>query len=396
MAEESDGASHPPENKTEEESRPEHSDTGKDETKKPRRQDGPDKNKKDDEKTKPESESGNDHQKKEQAKPLWPWIVAGGIALLFLLVVLLIILLPHSKQETDDAYVTAHFAVVSPRIPGQVSQVLVTDNQQVRAGQLLVKLDDRDQVATLAQARGTLDSDKSRLAEASAQVEAATARLSLGESDASRYTHLAATGAGTIQQGQQASVTLTQDEAALKSAQAMLGEAQGRIVVDQAQVDQAELNLSYTRIIAPIEGTVDQRSVQVGNYLTPGTPVMILVPLNDIYIAANYRELALRHMRPGQHVSIHVDAYDIYLDGMVDSIPPSSGAAYSPIPPNNATGNFTKIVQRLPVKIIFAPHQRLTELVRVGMSVETTVDTHLENVVSEQQQQDRRVTGRGP
>ena len=363
---------------------------------------------------------GGDQDKAEEKKPRWPWVVGGVVVLAFTTAVLWIILAPHARQKTDDAYVTAHFSTVAPRVAGQVALVAVNDNQPVRTGQLLVQLDDRDYRAALAQAQAVLASDQARVAEAQAQVarqpalirqaqaQVASARAKLGLSltDSSRYASLASTGAGTVQQHQQADVTLRQDRASLQSADAELtaqrrqldalraaaGAANAAVGADEARTAQAQLNLSYTRVVAPIDGVVDQRQVQVGNYLTPGAPVMVVAPLQDIYVMANYRELALRHMRPGQPVRIHVDAYDIDLAGVVDSLPAASGAAYSPIPPTNATGNFTKVVQRLPVKIVFRPGQRLTRLVRVGMSVETTVDTGLEDVVGEQRTRDRRVT----
>jgi membrane fusion protein, multidrug efflux system len=151
--------------------------------------------------------------------------------------------------------------------------------------------------------------------------------------------------------------------------------AEATVRADEAALAQARLNLSYTRILAPIDGTIAQRAIQAGDTVSPGTALMALVPLQDVFIVANYREVALRDIRRGQHARIHVDAYDIDLDGIVNDIAPASGAAFSPIAPNNATGNFTKIVQRLPVKITIAPDQPLARLVKVGLSVETTVHT---------------------
>ena len=367
---------------------------------------------------KPQAQSETKPKKK---TPLWPWIVGGLVVLVFVLLVLWIILAPHPLQRTDDAYVTAHFATVAPRIAGQITDVAVNDNERVRAGQLLVAIDDRDYRTALAQAQANLSSDQARVLEAQAQVtrqpamirqaqaqiESNAAHLALSSTDAQRYTNLAASGAGTVQQRQQSDTTRRQDQASLASARAELdaqrkqlgaleaevAAARGRVAMDAAQLQQAQLNLSYTRITAPIDGVVDQRQVQVGDHVAPGQAVMTVVPLAGIYILANYREFALRHMRPGQHARIHVDTYDIDLNGVVDSLPPATGAAYAPIPPNNATGNFTKIVQRLPVKIVLSPHQRLAELVRVGMSTEVTVDTHLEDVVALQRAHARRVTG---
>ena len=151
---------------------------------------------------------------------------------------------------------------------------------------------------------------------------------------------------------------------------------------------------SYTQIRAPIDGMVGERSVQIGNYVGPGTTLMTIVPLDQVYIEANYLEVDLLHVRSGQPVTIHLDAYDIDLDGTVDSVPPASGATFAPIAPNNATGNFTKIVQRLPIKIVVTPGQPLAKLLRVGLSVETTIHTGLEDVVYEQRRSTDRVTGR--
>ncbi len=372
-----------------------------------------------------ETKDGGEKTAPQPAKPekptaRWPWFVAGAVVLVFIVVVLLIIFLPQRRVTTNDAYVTAHFATVAPRISGQVVSIVVGDNQTVRAGQLVATIDDRDyrtafdqseaalaiDLARVDQARAQVARQPSLIRQCEAQVAAAAAKLGLSEADAARFSNLAKTGAGTFQQHQQADATLRQDHAALVSAQADLSAARhqldalradqsaatAKVQQDHAQLEQARLNLSYTRILAPIDGLIDQRNVQVGDFVGPGTPMMITVPLTQVYILANYRELSLRHMRPGQRVRIHVDAYDIDLSGVVDSLPPASGAAYSPIPPTNASGNFTKIVQRLPVKIVLSPNQPLARLLRVGMSAETTVDTNLDNVVAAQKGSDDPAT----
>jgi membrane fusion protein, multidrug efflux system len=210
-----------------------------------------------------------------------------------------------------------------------------------------------------------------------------------------------------LQEHQQADAALQQDQASLDSSQASLDAARRQLDVltaqrsaaeattrlDQAQLDQARLNLSYTRILAPIDGLVGQRSVQVGNYVSPGATMMTVVPLDQVYIEANYREVDLLHVRKGQPVTIHLDAYNVSLRGTVDSVPPASGPAFAPIAPNNATGNFTKIVQRLPVKIVVTSGQPLAKLLRVGLSVETTIHTGLEDIVAEQVRSTNPVTG---
>jgi membrane fusion protein, multidrug efflux system len=354
--------------------------------------------------------------------PLWPVGVAAVVAALFAAFVLWIIFRPRPDVWTDDAYVTAHFALIAPRVSGQVTSVEVDDNQQVKAGQVLVALDPRDYETAVAAAQAAVERDKAQFADTSAtlarqppiieeqeaNVAAARAKLAFAERDARRFGNLALTGAGTVQQEQQADTNLQQARAQLQGAAASLDAAKKQldviraqqqtakadISVDEARLAQAKLNLSYTRIAAPLDGMVGQRAVQVGNVIAPGATLMAVVPLDQAYIVANYREVDLRHVRAGQKVTIHVDAYKIDLDGTVDSLAPASGASFAPIQPNNATGNFTKIVQRLPVKITVDPNQPLAKLLRVGFSVETTIHTGLEDVVDEQRRSSSRVTER--
>ncbi len=363
-----------------------------------------------------------DKEEKPRPKARWPWVVAGIVVLGFIVAVLVIIYAPSDQVWTDDAYVTAHYATISPRISGQVASVDVDDNQTVRAGRVLTTLDDRDQRSTLAADEAMLARDQaqaddvaaqiarlpSQIAQSQAGVASSAAQLVFAQANEKRYHNLAATGAGTFQERQQAEMALKQADASLAGAQASLGSTRrqlpilqaqyqsdlGTIRSDRAQVEQARLNLSYTRILAPVDGMVGERSVQVGNYVGPGSALMAVVPLDQVYIVANYREVALRHVLRGQHARIHVDAYDLVLDGIVDSVPPASGAAFEPIQPNNATGNFTKIVQRLPVKIVVAPGQNEAKLLRIGLSVEITIDTGLANVKGEQNASPQRVTSR--
>ena len=352
--------------------------------------------------------------------PWWPFVLVGLLVLGFVAYVLYIIFAPRPDVWTDDAAVTAHYAVISPRVSGQISTVPVDDNQEVRAGQVLALLDDRDFASSVASAQAAIDRDTAQVGNASANVArqpaliaedeanvaSAKARLGFSVTDARRYTNLSSTGAGTVQQRQQADTTQQQDQAALAQSQAaleasrkqmdvLLSQAKsshGTVEADQAQLRQAELNLSYTRILAPVDGVVGQRNVEAGNVVAPGTTLMTVVPLDQVYIVANYRELDLRHVLKGQHVTVHVDAYDIYLDGVVDSIAPATGSTFAQIPANNATGNFTKIVQRLPVKIVLSPNQPAAKLLRVGFSVETTIHTGLADVAAEQTRSPDRVT----
>jgi len=373
--------------------------------------------KSDDDPSQPKDGESVDRKVQEAAKlpaplPRRPFVVVGLVVAIFAAVVLYIIFRPHPDVRTADAYVMVHYATIAPRISGQVATVPVDDNDVVKTGQALATLDPRDHETALASAEAAVARDRSLSDEISANVSrqpsiieeqqaavaSARARLTFAQDNARRYGNLAATGAGTTQEHQQADTTLAQAQASLDSADASLDAARRQLDVlraqrsaaeaairaDEAQLEQARLNLSYTKILAPIDGMVGERSVQVGNYVSPGTTLMTVVPLDQVYIEANYREVHLLHVRSGQPVTIHLDAYNIDLKGTVDSIPPASGAAFAPIAPNNATGNFTKIVQRLPVKIVVTPGQPLAKLLRVGLSVETTIHTGLEDVVDEQ------------
>jgi membrane fusion protein, multidrug efflux system len=355
-------------------------------------------------------------------RPKWPFILAGAVVAIFVGVVLWMIFRPRPDVWTDDAYVMVHYASIAPRISGQVTDVPVDDNQVVKVGRLVVALDPRDYETAVASAEAIVAKDAAQLAEAAdnvmrqpaiieqqaANVVAARARLTIAQPDAQRFRNLAATGAGTMQQHQQADSTLEQSQAQLDNSiaaleaarrqldilQAQRDAAKATLDTDTARLEQARLNLSYTKILAPVDGMVSERSVQIGNVVAPGAILMTVVPLDQVYIIANYREVDLTHVRPGQPVTIHVDAYNIDLSGTVQGLAPATGASYAPIQPNNATGNFTKIVQRLPLKIVVDPGQPLAKLLRVGFSVETTVHTGLENVVNEQRGSSSRVTER--
>ena len=344
-------------------------------------------------------------------RSLVPVALVGLVVLGLVAYVVYEIVRPHPDAWTDDAYIRVHYTMVAPRTSGKIATVVVEDNQPVHAGQLLATLDPRDFETAVASAAAALARDRARVGDAGAMVDrqpalieeakaamaTAQANFAFAQANAKRYSNLAATGAGTTQERQQAMTNQQGTGALLQSAEAALDAArrqldvlkaqkraaEGTVELDEAQLEQAKLNLSYTRIAAPFDGTIGERSVQVGNYVMPGTTLMTLVPLEKVYVEANYRETDLRHVRTGQPVSIHIDAYDIWLGGVVESLPPASGASFAPLAPNNATGNFTKIVQRLPVKINFNPGQALSNLLRVGFSVETTIHTGLENVVGE-------------
>ena len=379
-----------------------------------------------DDQTRQRDEKPKDREAQETDKlpaplPRWPFVLVGLVVAIFAAVVLYIIFRPRPDIWTSDAYVMVHYATIAPRISGQIATVEVDDDDVVKTGQVLATLDPRDNETAVASAEAAVARDKSRfdeisgtvarqpsiIAEQQAAVASARAKLAFAQADARRFGNLATTGAGSVQEHQQANSTLAQGQASVDSAEASLeaarrelevlkaqrSAAEATIKADEAQLEQAKLNLSYTQIHAPIDGMVGERSVQVGNYVGPATTLMTVVPLDQVYIVANYREVDLLHVRGGEPVTIHVDAYNIDLRATVVNVPAASGAAFAPIAPNNATGNFTKIVQRLPVKIVVTRGQPLAKLLRVGLSVETTIHTGLEDVVGEQRRSSDRVTG---
>ena len=306
--------------------------------------------------------------------------------------------------STDDAYVDVHSALISPKVSGYISDVPVNDNQAVKAGQVIARIDQRDYQTALDHARAdvaaaqaaietlTQQIEQQRLVveQARQQVASDQAALVYSQQDFQRYTDLAHTGYGTVQRAQQAQADIVQKQAKLDSDKAGIASAEKQIAVLQAQLaqaratlaqqqaneHQAELNLSYTTITAPFDGTVGVRTLQVGQYVQPGTQLMAVVPLHAVYITANYMETQLTHVRPGQTVAIAVDTFpETVVHGHVESVAPASGQQFALLPPDNATGNFTKIVQRIPVKIALDADDPLAGQLRPGMSVEPTIDT---------------------
>jgi membrane fusion protein (multidrug efflux system) len=327
------------------------------------------------------------------------------------------LLADSNTESTNDAYVVADFTLVAPRIAGQISEVLVEDNQQVKAGQLLVRIDDRDFRAALMSAQADLAAAKASVAnyeaeiarqpalvdQARATLRSDEASIEFARANASRYRNLSETGAGTTQEQQHASSALAEQLAQQSHDRAVFvatdqnlavlrtqrDKAAGALAHAEAVLEQAKLNLSYTEIHAPVDGKVGRRSVRVGAFVTTGTPLLAIVPLSEAYIVANFQENQLAKMRPGQSVRIKVDSFpDVVIRGHVDSLAPATGVSFAPIAPDNATGNFTKIVQRVPVKITIDRGQQAASALSVGLSVEAEVavgkraDTRTEGVAA--------------
>ena len=306
-------------------------------------------------------------------------------------------------ESTDDAYVKADSTIVSPKVSGYLAEVLVGDNQPVRAGQVLARIDDRDFRTALNQARADVAGAEAAvrnldaqialqqpiIAQETADVAAAEANLQFAREEQARYDGLMKSGSGTIQRAQQTDAALREKLAQLQHGKSGLLAAERKVDVlttDRAkavaQLDraraleaQAALNLSYTEISAPVDGTIGARSLRVGQFVQAGTQLMAVVPLDAVYVVANFKETQLTHVRNGQPVEIRIDSFhDTRLRGHVDSLSPASGLEFALLPPDNATGNFTKIVQRVPVKIVLDDH-RLTGLLRPGMSAEPVINT---------------------
>ncbi|MGF7212565.1 membrane fusion protein (multidrug efflux system) [Skermanella aerolata] len=306
-------------------------------------------------------------------------------------------------ESTDDAYVKADHTVIAPKVSGYIAEVLVEDNERVVAGQALARIDDRDFRVALDQARADLETAEAAIRNLDAQivlqrslierekadVAASEVALAFAQKENARYSNLMQTGYGTTQRAQQTESALGQAQAKLRGDRAALAAAENKVAVlatergkAEAQRDrshsalvQARLNLSYTVIAAPISGTVGARSLRIGQYVQTGTQLMAVVPLQAVYVVANFKETQLTHVHAGQLVEIAVDGFPgVGLRGHVDSLSPASGLEFALLPPDNATGNFTKIVQRIPVRIVLDPGP-LSGLLRPGMSVEPTIDT---------------------
>jgi membrane fusion protein, multidrug efflux system len=307
-------------------------------------------------------------------------------------------------ESTNNAYLRADQVAMAPRVAGQVSDIYVRDNEEVAAGQPLLKIDPRRYEMIVRQSRATVEAREADvakseadlreqdavIAQAQADVETAQVNSSLAEKEFDRSSALAARGFATQQKNDQNESALAQARSTVNLKQAILDAARQKIATLKAQsaqaeaqlaaakenLAQAEIDLSDTMVRAPIAGRVGDRTVQLGQFAQPGTRLLTIVPTGQIYLVANFKETQVQNMRPGQPVDISVDAYpDLPLTGTVDSFAPGTGAQFALLPPENATGNFTKIVQRVPVRIrVNAPHDAAPAFVP-GLSIEVSVNT---------------------
>jgi membrane fusion protein (multidrug efflux system) len=306
--------------------------------------------------------------------------------------------------STDDAYVHASNTTLAAKIPGYISAIMVDDNAPVHAGDVIATIDNGDyrlavdaardkvatQQATVARINRQAIAQMASVAQARAQVVSAQATATRAQSELDRQQALAARDYASKQTLEQALANRDQTKAAVQGADAALDaasanvdvlnaqarEAEGTVAELKTALAKAERDLSFTLIRAPVDGVMGNRAVQTGDYVQPGQRVAALVPLDDVYIDANFKETQLAGLKPGQPVSISVDALPGHpIEGTLASVSPASGSVFSLLPPDNATGNFTKIVQRLPVRVHVPPSVAMQRVLRPGMSVVVSVDT---------------------
>ncbi|MEZ0171555.1 HlyD family secretion protein [Microvirga sp. TS319] len=306
--------------------------------------------------------------------------------------------------STDDAYVQADITILSAKVSGYVSSVAVTNNQSVKAGDLIAKIDDGDYRFALQAAKDKLATQESAIerigrqieagrasaTQAEAQILAEQAELERAESDYARQQQLARSDYTSRASLENAKASRDSAQAKVKSAEAALAAAKANVEVLAAQqnearrvadelqtsVDKAQRDLSFTEIRAPADGVVGNKAVEVGTFVQPGARLAALVPLTSVHVDANFKETQLSYLQPGQKVKIEVDAFpNANIVGTVESVSPASGAVFSLLPPENATGNFTKIVQRVPVRVTVSPEVAQQGLLRPGLSVVVDVDT---------------------
>jgi membrane fusion protein (multidrug efflux system) len=306
-------------------------------------------------------------------------------------------------ESTDDAYVGADVTVIAPKVSGLIARVAVTDNQFVREGELLVKLDDRDYRAALAEAEAAVAAERATLAnldatrrlqeavvaQCRADIVAADAEIVRARDDQSRYQKLLATSNASAQRFQQADATYKSAVAQGNKTRAALDAAERQIEVIDTQKQQAEaalaqalaerdlaqLDVGYTELRSPIDGVIGNRAARNGSYATIGARLLAVVPARGLWVDANFKESQLARMQPGLAATVEADVLPgRKFHGHVVSLAPATGATFSVLPPENATGNFTKIVQRVPVRILLDGDASTLGLLRPGLSVTVAVD----------------------
>ncbi|RQR42185.1 HlyD family secretion protein [Burkholderia sp. Bp9142] len=338
-----------------------------------------------------------------QRRVPWMRIAVGAVIVVVAAAVLDWLFVLRFQESTDDAYVGGDVTVLAPKVNGFVDKILVTDNQRVKAGDVLVQLDARDYDAKLAQATAEVDSARSAVTELEAKQQlqyavigqhaadrnASSAELTRASSDRVRYRELVKSDAVSNQIVERADADYSKADAAVARSDAallaskrqldvlgaQLADARARVNTALAAQRVAALNVEYTTIRSPVDGYVGNRTGRVGMLANVGVPLLTVVPASGLWIDANFKEDQLRKMRAGDRVDVTLDASSTQLHGRVDSLAPATGATFSVLPPENATGNFTKIVQRVPVRVHLDPRPGIEQVLRPGLSAVVTVHT---------------------
>ncbi len=386
-----------------------------DRTRPAKREDGKDADSDNDKKSEGKSDKDQDAEKKQEkeqektAKKSSPWVKVIGAVVLILAVAggVYYYLSTKDQVSTDDAYTDGRALTIAPKVAGYVIELLVNDNQRVKAGDVLARIDQRDYIVARDQARASLLNAQAqqraaelnveiaqknfpaRLLQAQGQLQQAQGQLFQAQTDYKRQ-HSVSREATTQQNVDQSTAQLQLAQGQVTAAQAAVQQAEpvqqnignanqqvnqidAQIKTAQSQLDQAELNLSYTTITAPQDGWITKRNIEVGNYLQVGATIFSIVT-PELWVTANFKETQLDRMRPGQRVMFSVDAYPgLKLEGHVDSVQLGSGSRFTAFPPENATGNFVKIVQRVPVKLLIDRGMDPQNPLPLGISVEPTV-----------------------
>ena len=329
-----------------------------------------------------EEQTGN-NQKKKRA-----FLIVGVIVILGLIAAFFYIEYRKTHISTDDAFVDGNIHTIAAKINGTVKTVAVTDNQPVKKGDLLIEIDPVDYTVLLREASSAASAERAKLSEAETRIAAVKATLDLqlanfklAEIEKVRAENLYQKEVYSRDQYDRAMTAYEVAAAQVKAAEEQLRFAKSQKLTQDSNIKQkeasaamAELNFQYTKIFAPVDGYVTKKSVQLGNQIQVGQPLMAVVGLSDIWITANFKETQMENIRAGQTVEFTVDSYsDKIFKGKVESIMAGTGVTFSLFPAENATGNYVKVVQRIPVKIVLDEGTDENHVLRIGMSVEPTV-----------------------
>jgi membrane fusion protein (multidrug efflux system) len=331
-----------------------------------------------------EEQAGN-NQKKKKA-----FMIVGAIVLIGLIAAYFYSTYRKTHVSTDDAFIDGNIHTIAAKINGTVKEIRVKDNQPVKKGDLLLEIDPADYTVKLREASSVVGAEKAKLDEAGTRIAAAKANLELqranlklAELEKSRSENLYQKEVLPRDRYDRAMTAYEVGVAQVKAAEEQLRSTEAQKLTQASTIKQkeataamAELNFQYTKLYAPVDGYVTKKSVQTGNQIQAGQPLMAVVGLSDIWVTANFKETQMEHIRPGQTVTIDVDSYPgMVFKGKVDSIMAGTGVTFSLFPSENATGNYVKVVQRIPVKIVFDEGADKNHILRVGMSVEPTILT---------------------